>query len=152
MVSNLNESDVVNFAGHYVQNSKSPALSRLLLASGDLTIEEIMQQKLTRPRLMILSACDTGMEKLYHGEGMIGAARTFLASGVPLVVASQWSVDSDATADLIIKFHRYRKLQGMTTIAALRQAQIDMLNAADTRFRQPYYWAGFLPVGGYANY
>ena len=152
IVENLNDSDVVNFAGHYVLNSKSPALSKLLLASSELTIEEIMQKKLSRPRLMVLSACDTGVEKFYNGEGMIGAARAFLASGVPLTVASQWSVDSSATADLMINFHRYRKVQGLTTIDALRQAQIDMLSAADSPYRQPYYWAGFLPVGGYANY
>jgi CHAT domain-containing protein/tetratricopeptide (TPR) repeat protein len=152
IVANLNETDVINFAGHYVPNDKSPARSKLLLASSDLTIEEIMQKQLSRPRLLILSACDTGVEKLYNGEGMIGASRAFLASGIPLVVASQWSVDSSATADLIIKFHRYRKLKGLTTIAALRQAQIDMLRGENQQFRHPYFWASFLPIGGHANY
>jgi CHAT domain-containing protein len=71
---------------------------------------------------------------------------------VPLVVASQWSVDSDSTADLMIKFHRYRKQQNMPTVAALRQAQVDMLTNGKELFRQPYYWAAFVPVGGYANY
>lgn len=152
IVSNLNEADVIHFAGHYVSNNASPALSKFLLTASDLSAEEIMQKQLSRPRLMILSACDTGVEKFYNGEGMIGAARAFLASNVPLVVASQWSVDSDATAELMIKFHRYRKLQGLTTIAALRQAQIDMLSDEKSRFREPFYWAGFLPIGGYANY
>ena len=152
IVNNLDEADVVHFAGHYVPNSTSPSLSKLLLAKGDLTVEEIMEKKLSRPRLVVLSACETGVEKFYNGEGMIGAARAFLASDIPLVVASQWSVDSAPTAELMINFHRYRKQQGLPTIAALRQAQIDMLDGEDTRFRQPYYWAGFLPIGGFANY
>lgn len=145
---NLNEADVLHFAGHYVANDKSPALSKLLLAAGDLSVGEIMQRKLPRARLMILSACETGIENFYHGEGMIGAARAFLASDVPLVVASQWSVDSEASAELMIKFHSYRKLQKMTTVAALRQAQIDMATKQDA----PFNWAGFMPIGGFADY
>lgn len=150
--NNLDKADVVHFAGHYVPNSKSSSFSKLLLAKGDLTIEEIMRKKLNHPRLIVLSACETGVEKFYRGEGMIGAARAFLASGVPLVVASQWAVDSDATAELMIKFHYYRKRQNLSTITALRQAQIDLLTGENNRSRQPFYWAGFLSVGGYAIY
>ena len=101
---------------------------------------------------MILSACETGIEKFYNGEGMIGAARAFLAADVPLVVASQWAVESSATAELMIKFHRYRKENHLPTIDALRQAQIDLLKDDTSRFRQPFYWAGFLPIGGYTTY
>jgi CHAT domain-containing protein len=152
IAASLNEADVFHFAGHYVANGKSASLSKFLLASGELSVDEIMQKKLSRTRLMILPACETGVERFYNGEGMIGAARAFLASGVPLVVASQWSVESKATAELMIKFHRFRKLQKLPTIAALRRAQMEMLNDENPRFRQPVYWAGFLPIGGFAEY
>lgn len=152
IIDNLNEANVLHFAGHYVPNANSPALSKLLLASSDLSVEEITQKKLPRMRLMILSGCETGIEKFYNGEGMIGAARAFLASNVPLVVASQWSVDSSPTAELMVKFHRYRKHKGLPTIAALRQAQIDMMTGDNQSYRQPYYWAGFLPIGGFTEY
>ncbi len=153
VVNNLNKPDVLHFAGHYVPNSKSPALSKLLLASDDLSVEEIMRRKLTQTRLIILSACETGVEKFYKGEGMIGAARAFLAADVPLIVASRWAVDSAATAQLMIRFHHHRKQQKLSTFAALRQAQIDLLTDEKLRlFREPFYWAGFLPVGGYAEY
>lgn len=151
-VENLNDADVVHFAGHYVLNAKSPSLSKIILASGDLPVEEMMSKKLLRPGLMILSACETGIERFYNGEGMIGAARAFLAADVPLVVASQWAVDSDATADLMVKFHRYRKLQKLPTPEALRRAQVDLLSGENPRFRKAFYWAGFLPIGGYTSY
>lgn len=150
--NNLNGSDIVHYAGHYVPNAKNPALSKFLLASGDLRVEKIAGTKLSRVRLLILSACETGAEKLYQGEGMIGAARTFLAADVPLVVASNWAVESDATARLMIKFHFYRKQNGMSSTESLRRAQIDMLSDKDSNFRHPFYWAGFLPIGGYAAY
>lgn len=152
IISNLNDSDVIHFAGHYVPNSTSPAYSKLLLAGSSLAVEEIMQNKLSQVRLIILSACETGTEKFYKGEGMIGAARAFLAADVPLVIASQWSANSGATAELMIRFHHYRKTEKLSTINALREAQIDLLTNKSAQFHQPFYWALFLPIGGFANY
>lgn len=152
LINRFDSADVVHFAGHYLPNGKSPSHSKFLLASGDLTAEEISQRKLLRVRLMVLSACETGVEKFYNGEGMIGAARTFLTADVPLVVASLWSVETDATAELMIKFHFYRKQKKLPTVSALRQAQIDMLTGENSTLRQPFYWAGFLLIGGHATY
>jgi CHAT domain-containing protein len=75
-----------------------------------------------------------------------------LASGAPLVVASQWQVDSDATAELMKNFHRYRRQEKMPTAAALRYAQIDMLKSDDSHFRMPYFWAAFAVFGGYTEF
>ena len=151
-ISNLADTDVIHFAGHYVPNEKFPARSKFLLSQNDLSVEEISEIKFRRTRLIVLSACETGIENFYDGEGMIGAARIFLASDVPLVVASSWTVDSEATAELMTKFHRYRKNNNMSSTAALRQAQTDLLNDPQKPFRQPFYWAGFLPIGGYAEF
>jgi CHAT domain-containing protein len=148
--------DVIHFAGHYVADERTPMRSRLLLAKDGaddaLTIAEIFGIRLSRARLVVLSACQTELERYDNGEGMIGIARTFLAAGVPLVVASQWPVDSDATAELMIQFHHLRKLEGFSTAEALGRAQQAMLAGAGERHRNPYYWAAFLPVGGHTNY
>ena len=152
IIDNLNRSDVVHLASHYVPNTAFPELSKFLLAPDDLTVKEISREKLARVRLMVLSACDTGFEKSYKGEGMIGAARAFLSLDVPMVIASQWSVDSAATAELMIKFHRYRKQEKLPTINALQRAQLEMLTNENPHFREPFYWAGFIPIGGYAEY
>jgi len=151
---------VVHFAGHYLIDSSNPLRSRLLLAvnpatagsdGGALTAYDVSALNLKRPKLIVLSACETTGEQYYGGEGVVGMATTFLASGVPLVVASQWPVDSEATADLMIDFHRYRK-QGYTTIKALRQAQINMIKAAEPQRRSAYLWAAFVPIGGFTAF
>ena len=104
----LPEADVIHFACHYVADERYPAASRLVLAKGggagggdDLTAGELAAQQLPRAKLVVLSACQTGGESYYNGEGMVGISRTFLAAGVPVVVASQWAVDfgSDRRAD-----------------------------------------------------
>ena len=78
-------------------------------------------------------------------------ARPFMARGVPLVVSSLWPVESDATAELMVGFHRYRKGSGLPTAEALRLAQLDMLHGERQLYRSPYYWAAFNLTGGYAE-
>ena len=148
---NLQSADIVHFAGHYIIDEHSPLLSSLVLAGNtkdesNLTNYEIIGEKLPRTRLIVLSACDTNSGKYYNGEGIIGASRTFLATGIPLVVASQWKVDSEAAKELMILFHNLRKLGKISTAEALRQAQLTMLKSE--KFKQPYYWAAFMTFGG----
>ena len=84
------------------------------------------------------------------GEGAIGASRTFLAMGVPLVIASQWKVDSYATAELMIRFHYYRKIKKLLTVEALRHSQLDLLQNGE--FQHPSFWAAFTAYGGYSKF
>lgn len=142
--------EVVHFAGHFVANRQSPGNSKLLFAGGELRSFELSVFKLPKAKLVVLSACETGFEYYDKSEGAIGIARTLLALGAPLVVASQWKVDSAPTRDLMIAFHRNRKQKGITSAESLRQAQLEMLRNGQTQ--APYYWAAFSLFGGYANY
>lgn len=151
----LLNADVVHFAGHYLVEEKTPLLSGLVLAGdkkeeANLANYEIIAQKQAHIRLIVLSACETSIEKFYQGEGMIGASRAFLAKNIPLVVASQWAVDSESTKNLMVRFHQLRKTEKLPTIDALRQAQLEMLK--NEKFNQPYYWAAFVALGGYAQF
>jgi CHAT domain-containing protein len=142
--------EVIHFAGHFLANRQSPGNSKLLFADGDLRSLELGAYKLPLAKLVVLSACETGFERYDKSEGAIGIARTFLALGAPLVVATQWKVDSEPTRDLMIAFHRNRKEKRMTSAESLRQAQLEILN--HDRTRAPFYWAAFALFGGYANY
>lgn len=144
------DAEVVHFAGHYVANRQSPGNSKLLFAGGALRSSELGTYKLPRAKLIVLSACETGLERYDKGEGAIGIARTFLALGAPVVVASQWEVDSEPTKDLMIAFHRNRKEGGLTSAESLRRAQLELLSRDETR--KPFYWAAFAIFGGYTNY
>jgi CHAT domain-containing protein len=157
------KSGVIHFAAHYVANEDAPMLSKLLLAGekkaqgveygsdGSLQAFEIYAMKLPRTRLVVLAGCQTGVEGVYRGEGAIGFARPFIAAKAPLVVASLWKVETEATAKLMINFHRLRKKENRSTVEALRRAQLEMLEG-DERFRRPYYWAAFTVTGGYASF
>jgi len=149
-LENFAQADVIHFAGHFVPNRQSPGNSKLLFAGGELRASELGAYKLARAKLVVLSACETGIERFDKSEGAIGIARTFLALGAPLVIASQWKVDSEPTRDLMIAFHHNRKEKKLTTTESLRQAQLEMLRNGPTQ--SPYYWAAFSLFGGYASY
>jgi CHAT domain-containing protein len=147
---NFANAEVIHFAGHFVANPQSPGNSKLLFAGGDLRSYELSAYKLPRAKLVVLSACETGFERYNKSEGAIGIARTFLALGSPVVVASGWKVDSEPTKDLMIAFHHNRKEKGLTSAESLRQAQLEMLRGENTK--QPFYWAAFSLFGGYTGY
>jgi CHAT domain-containing protein len=162
--SEMAKADIIHIASHYVIDEHNPMLSKLLLtdaagteskvASSEavLQAQDIYQKKLPRARLVTLSACQTGIEQYYKGEGMIGMSRPFLAADVPLVVASLWPVASAPTADLMISFHKHRKPGIRSSAEALRQAQLDMINDSSGLYSQPYYWAPFILIGGHAGF
>ena len=147
---NIVDVEVAHFAGHFVANAQAPANSKLLLADVELRSSEFGALKLPRVKLVVLSACETAYERHNRSEGAIGIARTFLALGAPVVVASQWKVESAATRDLMIAFHRGRKHDGMTSAESLRQAQLEVLRRSETS--APFYWAAFSLFGGHAKY
>ncbi|HSK70246.1 MAG TPA: CHAT domain-containing protein [Pyrinomonadaceae bacterium] len=154
VLDELKKTEILHFAGHFLPNKTTPLFSKLVLArkegetSGDLRVLEIAQQKNPNLKLAVLSACQTGYETQFNGEGAVGAARFFLAIGVPAVVASHWSIDSQATANLMTNFHRYRKQPGFSTAKALQKAQIEAIQKSDET-NLPFYWAAFSSVGGF---
>jgi CHAT domain-containing protein len=149
---------------HYILNEHSEMLSGFPLApeatnsthdpslDGFLQSYEIYRMNLRRLRLVVLSACSTGIERNYSGEGAVSAVRPFLVGRVPTVVASLWSVDSDASADLMVNFHKYRRRESQSVTQALKHAQLEMLQDPDTRLHHPYYWAPFVVIGGFSSY
>ena len=154
--------DVAHFAMHLVADERSPMLSMLPLAGeenpsskdndGVLQTFEFYNVNLSRLRLVVLSACQTGIERYYKGEGAISLARPFQAAGIPLVIASLWPVESFTSKELMVAFHKHRKGDGLSTAQALRQAQLDMIRSNSTELRNPYNWAAYTVIGGHANF
>jgi CHAT domain-containing protein len=158
----ITTAEVIHIATHGLVNVWKPEYSSLAFWArpggsppdddGMLQAVEVSRMKLPRARLVVLSACQTLIGGDYRGEGMVGLARAFIASGTPLVIASLWKVDSQITAKMMNDFHRYRTRSNLPTARAIRQAQLDMLRQDTADYRRPYYWAGFMVVGGAARF
>ena len=111
---------------------------------GVLTALEVANLKLRGTKLVVLSACETGLGKIENGEGVYGLRRAFTLAGAESQVMSLWTVSDEGTKELMIKYYQ-RLLQNKGRSEALRQTQLEMLNSSE--YQHPYYWAAFVPVG-----
>lgn len=135
----------IHLASHGQFKAERPLDSGLFLArdgehDGVLTVGELYTLSLDAD-LVTLSACETGLGQISHGDDVVGLARGFLYAGARSIVASLWSVDDQATSGLMQAF--YRNLASAPRHEALRQAQMEARKA----FPHPFYWAAFQLTG-----
>lgn len=144
-------------------------------SDGVMTALEVSSLDLFGTKLVVLSACESGLGKIQTGEGVYGLRRALVLAGAETQMISLWAVSDDATKDLMTNYYKALK-SGESRGKALRQAQLSFLQTntsltarkAQTRLRQsqtsdsnyqtkqkntnsnlahPYYWASFIQSG-----
>lgn len=138
---NAGRHDMMHIACHGRFRADSPLNSSLQLADGLITVRDISAQKLNAG-LAVLSACETGLNKLFPGEEIVGLARGFISAGVRSLVLSLWTVNDEATKRFMIAFYG-SLVMGASVEASLRQAQSTFIEQGE----HPYYWSPFFAVG-----
>jgi len=115
---------------------------------GILTALEVASLDLWGTKLVVLSACETGLGAVRNGDGVYGLRRALVLAGAESQMLSLWKVDDAATRDLMIDYYTRLKA-GIGRSAALRQVQLKML--AGPRYQHPYFWASFIESGEWGN-
>ena len=115
---------------------------------GILTALEVAGLDLWGTKLVVLSACETGLGAVRNGDGVYGLRRALVLAGSESQILSLWKVDDTATRDLMIDYYTQLKA-GVGRGEALRQVQLKML--ATPKYQHPYFWAGFIESGEWAN-
>jgi CHAT domain-containing protein/tetratricopeptide (TPR) repeat protein len=115
---------------------------------GILTALEASGLDLWGTRLVTLSACDTGIGEIRNGEGVYGLRRAFVLAGAETLVMSLWPVSDYVARDTMVAYYTGLRA-GLGRGDALRQARLALLKRS-TR-RHPYYWAGFIQSGEWAD-
>lgn len=113
---------------------------------GILTADEVSSLNLTGTKLVVLSACETGLGRVEQGEGVYGLRRAFLLAGARTVISALWRVDDKATAEMMSRFFDV----GDSSIPSrMRQLQLNQIQ----RLRDlglpdhPYTWGAFIATG-----
>lgn len=146
--------NTIHFAGHSIANPKSPLYSVMVMATENnieedtsaLYAYELYGYNFDKTQLVVLAACQTAKGQVVKGEGLLSIARPFLAKGVPSVVASLWDANDSAAEALFIEFHKQRKA-GENLAAALRKAQLSLLNSDNKNYHSPKIWSPFVLYG-----
>jgi CHAT domain-containing protein len=148
--------------GFFLNVSEPPVAARnpllrsgLALAGGNVaqrdgifTALEASGLDLWGTKLVTLSACDTGVGVIQNHEGVYGLRRAFVLAGAETLVMSLWPVSDYITRDAMVGYYA-RLREGAGRGDALRQAKFEILKRESRR--HPYYWAGFIQSGEWAN-
>ncbi len=167
------ESIKSNFKGKYLENSeasfsnfKNNANQYSILhlsthaSSGDIETpasikfydQEILYSELynlnINPDLVVLSACETGIGKLYKAEGAMSVARGFQFAGAQNLLFSLWKVNDYTTSVFMADFYKNIK-NDVPYFEASTNAKLAFLNdkSIPNAKKSPYYWSSFVYYG-----
>src|SRR3954465_1728469 len=94
--------------------------------------------------LLTLSACETAAGDDRAALGLAGVA---IKAGARSAVATLWTVNDPAAAQVVSDFYRALRDPAISKARALQQAQLAALK--DARYRHPNYWSAFLLIGNW---
>ncbi|MEG4291942.1 CHAT domain-containing protein, partial [Microcoleus sp. D2B6] len=168
--SRLRIAHCAHFSCHGYFNFNQPLLSALLLADCELpppppeenptrylplqngntldltkclTFADIFDLDLRECRLVVLSACETGISEFNSiSDEYISLPSGFLAAGSSSVVPTLWAVSDLSTSFLMIKFYQLLK-DGLSVSLALNSAQLWLRDATTENLQE---WRSQLPL------
>ncbi|HXA50329.1 MAG TPA: CHAT domain-containing protein, partial [Candidatus Acidoferrum sp.] len=132
-------SGMLHFAGH---SAPMPDGLRLVVAPDESHPDGLWlpTPESSACNIAILSACATGRYEEFESTDPHHLAHAFLLAGTRGVVASQWRVDSKATARFMKIFYGYVG-GGSSVPEALQRASSEIRQRQE--WRHPYYWSSF---------
>jgi len=133
--------DVVHLACHGQFRPDSPLFSSLRLGDGWMTVHDAYTLEVGAG-LVTLSACETGVSAVAPGDELIGLVRGFFYAGAPSLLMSLWTVDDEATAELMTDLYTHLRA-GSRPAAALRAAQLRQMQTRP----HPFFWSPFVLTG-----
>ena len=140
---------IVHIATHGQFSSKA---EQTFILSWDDRINVKQLDRILQPRnksngaieLLVLSACQTAAGDKRAALGLAGIA---VRAGARSTLATLWSVDDAATAELMNEFYRELANTTVTKAEALRRAQLKLIK--NPQAQHPIYWAAYVLVGNW---
>jgi CHAT domain-containing protein len=135
------------FSGLVLAGANTPKTSRGgSEEDGFLTADEVSSLRLDGTRLVVLSACETGLGEIESGEGVYGLRRAFHIAGARTIVSSLWQVPDRETETMMETLYSTKRgtLDAAMQRMALRQIERNRkLGLPD----HPYLWGAFVAFG-----
>jgi CHAT domain-containing protein len=110
------------------------------LDDGILTAYEVSMLDLSNTKLVVLSACETGLGDIKGSEGVYGLQRAFKMAGVKYILMTLWEIRDEVTVEFMTTFYK-QWLKGKDIHEAFKFAQDEMRKKYEAN-----YWAAFVLV------
>ncbi|WP_147678513.1 CHAT domain-containing protein [Algibacter pacificus] len=143
---NASDYDIIHLSTH-ASSGDFVKPSNLSFFDDTLFLNELYSQDLN-PNLVVLSACETGIGKLYKGEGAMSIARGFQYAGAENILFSLWQINDLSTAQIMASFYKNYK-ESQSAYIANRTSKISYLKneSISNVKKSPYYWSAFVYYG-----
>lgn len=112
-------------------------------SDGIVTSLKLSGLDLKGTNLVVLSACETGVVDINSTQSVSGLSKAFIQAGAKDIVMSLWSVDDNATQELMSSFYGKFKKYNNNYSKALKEAKLEMIK----KNMHPFYWAAFVMSG-----
>jgi CHAT domain-containing protein/tetratricopeptide (TPR) repeat protein len=156
----LSNYKVLHFATHGLTIPVLPELSAVVLSifkeqrgaeDGFLRTDEINKLNI-KADFVNLSACETGLGKIYGGEGVVGLTQSFLIAGANGLSVSLWSVADNSTAIFMVEVYKKVNQSGMDYYEAIAETKREFIAGTHgAGFKKPFFWAPFVYYGRTLN-
>lgn len=145
LIEKKTDTNIIHFSCHGAFYPENPLESGIRLHDGILNVKKILSLNLDS-KLVVLSACETGLNEINPGDELIGLTRSLLYSGISSLIVTLWSVDAVSTKLFMEIFYEKIK-QGKSIVESLQYAQIEFIKNQD--YNNPYFWAPFVLIGNW---
>ncbi|WP_158847053.1 CHAT domain-containing protein [Algibacter sp. L1A34] len=143
---NASKYDIIHLSTH-ASSGDFVKPSNLSFFDNTLFLNELYSLDLS-PKLVVLSACETGVGKLYRGEGAMSVARGFQYAGAQNILFSLWQINDLSTAQIMESFYESYNTSQSANIAnhASKISYIENESISNSK-KSPYYWSAFVYYG-----
>lgn len=149
---------ILHFSCHGMTIPELPEMSALVLSQvetknisenqdGYLRMGEIAEMNL-QADFVDLSACETGLGKIYSGEGVVGLSQSFLIAGANGISVSLWEVADKSTAQFMVEMYRQVEKEKKTYSQAINEVKRKFISGEfGYGWKMPFFWAPFVYYG-----
>ncbi|HBX52705.1 MAG: hypothetical protein A2275_00140 [Bacteroidetes bacterium RIFOXYA12_FULL_35_11] len=149
---------VLHFSCHGMTIPELPEMSALVLSQiesenlknnqdGYLRTAEIAELNL-QADFVDLSACETGLGKIYPGEGVVGLSQSFIIAGANGISVSLWEVADKSTAEFMVEMYRLVEKEKKSYSQAINEVKRKFINGDFGYYwKMPFNWAPFVYYG-----
>lgn len=151
----LKQYKVIHFAIHGITIPEAPQLTAVVLSQfknngkedGYLRMHEISKLKFNAD-FINLSACETGLGKIYKGEGVVGLMHAFMIAGANSLSTSLWKVDDKATSLFMKNLYKLVVTKRMSYGDAMTAVKRKFIRGDfGEKYKDPYFWSAFVYYG-----
>jgi CHAT domain-containing protein len=152
----LKDYKVLHFAVHGLTVPSFPELSAIVLSllnedkngeDGFLSMSEIVELNIESD-FVNLSACETGLGKIYEGDGVVGLTQAFIVAGSNSVSVSLWPVADESTALFMSRLYQINSENNSSYDRCITEVKREFISGKHgSVLKAPFFWAPFVYYG-----